>query len=86
MSDGKQEGELKKLFWKLKEESNDDTMVSGRITLALCDLQQILDEAKAEFPCLKEVERFSKEQFFTLDWSKWEDLYIWFKKWFGASK
>ena len=46
-------------------------------------LKKAINEAKKEFPCLEEVEKFSKENFFTLDWSKWIDMYTWFTKWFG---
>ena len=51
--------------------------------IPLSKTKEILDEAKKEFPCLEEVEKFSKENFFTLDWSKWIDMYTWFTKWFG---
>jgi hypothetical protein len=44
------EGKLKERLWNIKEETNEQSMTSGRITIALCDLEAVLNEMVKDAP------------------------------------
>lgn len=79
-----EEGEFKKRIHKQMENSLDELIETGRITIALCDLETIIDEAKKEFP--RTTPKLEKEYPDTWE-SELNSLRLqWFKKWFSSEK
>lgn len=79
------ESELKRRIYEYNESSKDEMMETGRIVLAICDFEAIIDEAKADFPNI-DSEKYGSD---SRPWEPWNysafnrDLMDWYLKWFG---
>lgn len=92
MSDKSKQGKLKQRLEELKEETETDSILSGMLTLSRCDIDALLDEAKADF--FKDLPNSfaNPSRFLDPDWVDHpadyaeysKDLLLWFSKWFGG--